>query len=350
MCVHNGLPFLNEAIESILNQSFCDFEFIIINDGSTDDSSQVIDAFAIRDRRIILVNQDHAGLVRALNRGLAMARAPVIARMDADDIALPERLARQYAHLMTKDDLAILGTAVSVIDADGRIVHRPNCIVGSDAVAKAMRTGPSLAHPSVLMRRDVLLELGGYRMAYQHAEDYDLWLRVIERYKIDNLPEVLLLYRQHDRKVSSRYAFAQALASNVAKATSRLRRRNKPDPTNSLNRPFDIFILDDLELDQNEMAQIHCFLLEILLNGRDWRSDEAVRLLRILIERALASAGDPGDVIALQMLIIRAAPKLIRTSHQLPALRYLGRSIKLSPHLFAVSAARWLRGYVSSRI
>jgi len=231
MSVYDGEAFVAEAVDSILAQTFQDFEFLIVDDGSTDRSARILADYAGHDPRIRVLRQQHRGLIASLNRGLNEARGVYIARMDADDVALPERLVLQVTFLDANPSVAALGGAIELIDERGqsiRIAHYPTL---PDDVRTEMIKGNQLAHPAVTMRADLVRSLGGYRPAFRHAEDYDLWLRLDEKADIANLPQLLLRHRIHDRKVSIVHALAQREATIVAKHAAACRRRGLPDPT-----------------------------------------------------------------------------------------------------------------------
>jgi len=246
--VHNAESFLAEAVESILGQSFKDFELICADDGSTDRSHEILSGYAARDDRVRILRREHIGLIAILNEGLEAARAPLIARMDADDRSTPERLEHQYRRFELDARLWVLGTAEERIDPAGRPRGRPPVITGCEAVATALREKCVVRHPSVMMRREPILALGGYRPAYKHAEDYDLWLRVSERGKIDNLGFIGLQYRMHSGSVSERHTARQRISAELARATHRLRISGKHDPTAALTVEPDLW--NDPLLDQ----------------------------------------------------------------------------------------------------
>lgn len=247
MSVYNNAPYLGHAIESILAQSFADFEFLIVNDGSTDGSAEIIDRFAASDSRIRPIHQANAGLIVSLNRMIAEARAPLIARMDGDDIALPERFARQIAFLDANPDIGVLGTGCTVIEEDGSpSSYRFENVVSTEAILEDMKNGPPLCHPSVMMRRDVVRDVGGYHRAYRHCEDYDLWLRLSEHVKMANLADRLLLYRHSQTQVSTRHAYVQKIGAAVAWQAYVEREAGRPDPTESLDTLPPIDQLDTL--------------------------------------------------------------------------------------------------------
>jgi len=247
MSVYNNAAHLSSAIDSILGQSFTDFEFLIIDDGSTDGSDAIIDRFAATDSRIVPVHQANAGLIVSLNRMIAMARAPVIARMDGDDIALPERFARQIAFLDANPDIGVLGTGCTVIEEDGRpSTHKFENVISTEDILDDLRNGPPLCHPSVMMRAEVVRSVGGYHAAYRHCEDYDLWLRLSERVKMANLPDRLLLYRHSAGQVSNRHAYAQKIGAAIAWEAHVERLAGRPDPTESLTQLPPMVELDAL--------------------------------------------------------------------------------------------------------
>lgn len=236
MSVYNNARHLAGAIESILRQDHDDFEFLIVNDGSSDGSGDIIDGFAAADRRIRAIHQDNRGLIASLNRLLDEARAPLIARMDGDDIALPARFARQIAFLSAHPDYGIVGTWTNDIDETGAPRGRVSRDqpTSHEAAMAQLETNNPLCHPSVMMRRDVVRAAGGYHAAYRHCEDYDLWLRLSERTRLASIPERLMLYRHSDDQVSSRHILAQSLGAAVAWAAHVERVAGRADPTEQL--------------------------------------------------------------------------------------------------------------------
>ena len=236
MSVYNGEQYLALAIESILAQTFADFEFLIVNDGSSDGSAAIIDDYAIKDSRIRAIHRENKGLVISLNQMVEEARAPLIARMDCDDISLPERFAKQMAFLDVNPDYGVIGTWTSDIDENGS----PFPLEGSDHAISheqfmaEIGSGAMLCHPSVIMRRDVVIAVGGYHQAFKHCEDFDLWLRLASVTKLCSLPERLVKYRHWANQVSSRYAYVQRLGAAISLAAFRERAAGRPDPTDTL--------------------------------------------------------------------------------------------------------------------
>lgn len=235
--VYNGEAYVREAVESILAQTFTDFELIIINDGSTDGSGAILRELAERDPRIVLVERANGGLVSALNEGIQRAQAELIARMDADDVAMPERFAQQHAQMEAEPELGVLGSFIRIMDETGRTIRVGDYPVSMEEAARFMEHGCPVAHPTVIMRREAVLRAGGYRPLFAHCEDYDLWLRISELgYGIANLPVVLLRYRMHGNNVSAIHREAQAVATLIARSAHRCRILGLGDPTTSMKR------------------------------------------------------------------------------------------------------------------
>jgi glycosyltransferase involved in cell wall biosynthesis len=198
MPVYNSGLYLKQAIDSILNQSFRDFELFVIDDASTDNSVSIIRSY--EDNRIELIAKPkNTGYTDSLNLSIPRANGKYIARMDSDDIALPERFERQVHFMDHNPDVLIVGSAYKVIDSDFTY-HPP---VGCEQVKLNALMESPLAHPTVLMRNEIFSQYGlRYNKHFEPTEDYDLWTRVLEYGKIDNLPEVLLHYRHHAIQVS----------------------------------------------------------------------------------------------------------------------------------------------------
>ena len=229
--VYNAEAYVREAVESILAQSFTDFELIAVDDGSTDGGGAVLRELAARDTRIVLVERPNDGLVSALNEGIARARAEFIARMDADDVAMPERFALQHARMIQEPELAVLGSFIRVMDGGGNIIRLGEYPLTPKAAARHVERGCPVAHPAVMMRRDAVLKAGGYRKAFRHAEDYDLWLRMSgSGHAMANLPWPLLNYREHGANVSAVHWEAQHRSTVLARLAHRAREAGLPDP------------------------------------------------------------------------------------------------------------------------
>lgn len=235
MSVYNGDQFLCEAVESILCQTLRDLELIVVNDGSTDTTAKMLDEYQHKDPRVRVFHQEHAGLVESLNRGAGFARGKYIARMDADDVSLRDRLMLQVDFLERNPEVGVVGGAMEVINTTGKSAAPDRHPCEDQEIKLALLQGDiPLAHPTILMRKDVLVSVGGYRKVVLDAEDYDLWLRVADYSKLANLDVPVLKYRRHLGQVSVRKFRQQALSKTYARAAALSRRNGKLDPLNSI--------------------------------------------------------------------------------------------------------------------
>lgn len=236
--VRNGMPYLPIAIESLLAQTFGDFEIIAIDDGSTDGTADYLRG--LRDPRLRSISPGGAGLAAALNAGLVEARGRFIARQDADDWSMPERFARQAAYLDAHQDITLVATCAGYVDGAGRPVDnawtrtvrsQQDPAQSPDRILRLMPLTCCLTHGSVMMRAGALREAGGYDPAMVPAEDYDLWLRLLPHHKLAKLPDRLYAYRVHDEQ-SSTARRADQMARAIEAKLRYVRRRvpNLPRP------------------------------------------------------------------------------------------------------------------------
>jgi glycosyltransferase involved in cell wall biosynthesis len=225
MPVYNGERYVSLAVESILGQSFPDFEFIIINDGSDDGSLSILQRYADADPRIVLISRENRGLVQTLNEGIELAQGSLIARMDADDIALRNRFQIQKSYMDSNPDVICVGGVCRVIDAKGRFLINTDTKTGYETVEKLALQGVSpIAHPSAMIRLDALKNVGGYAQEDWPAEDLALWIKLSAEGKIDNVPEVILEYRIHDKSISTKQHSLQ-MGGDLCKGLCRERSR-----------------------------------------------------------------------------------------------------------------------------
>lgn len=209
--VFNAEKYIDTAIESVLDQGNENFELLLLNDGSTDGSSARLEYFAARDERCKIYSWPNRGLIETLNAGIRLASAEILIRMDADDICLPDRFAKQIAFMEDHAECVALGSCVMLIDPEGCPLGKFETKLDHEGIDSAHLAGKggSIAHPSVVMRKDAILRVGGYRADYPHAEDIDLFLRLAEVGQLANLDEVLLEYRQHPSSIGYRHARIQ---------------------------------------------------------------------------------------------------------------------------------------------
>ena len=208
--VYNGERFIDEAVRSILNQSLGNFELVIVDDGSTDGTTSRLQYFADHDPRVRVVRQRNGGIVSALNRGLSECRGTYIARMDADDVAEPDRFAFQADYLDTHPHCVLVGGFATSVRENGSPAERTTG--GRHSTTDLSVFPPRIAvsmHPLIMVRHAALVEIGGYRGDFAHAEDYDLFIRLARLGTIDNPDRNVLLYRRHEGAISVRYMATQ---------------------------------------------------------------------------------------------------------------------------------------------
>jgi len=206
MSVYNGEKYLNQAIESILNQTFTDFEFIIIDDSSSDKTPEILQRY--KDPRIIIVrNNTNLGLTKSLNIGLNLAKGEYIARMDADDISYPERLEKQVKFLEKNENIGVLGTSRELIDDANTTIGQVLSISDVNIIKWSSLFGfHEIAHPTAMIRKNLMDRVAGYNPKYSYAQDAELWSRLSEITTFSNLPDILLKYRMNTRQISQKNA------------------------------------------------------------------------------------------------------------------------------------------------
>jgi len=224
MAVYNGGQCLRSSIDSILNQTFTDFEFIIINDGSTDRSLEIINEYREKDERIILLNQVNTGLTKALNSGARFAKGRFIARQDADDISLPDRLEQQVSYMRKNPGTVVLGSKADIIKDEDLISAYSREKYKSFAVSVDISKQNHLPHSSVLFRKEIFKKCGGYNETFKVSQDFDLWNRMAAFGNIDILKNTLVLRRIESSGISRQYFFMQMRAA--AKIRWKYRRIN----------------------------------------------------------------------------------------------------------------------------
>lgn len=196
---YNAQRYLFESLESVITQTYRNFECIVVDDGSTDRTPQIIDSLTAHDPRVRRLTVPHGGIVKALNAGVQAARAEYIARTDADDVCMPNRFERQVRFLDDHPDCVLVGSMVTLIDPYSSTLWDVPTKSDHESIEAELLTGNGWAviHPSTMMRRSAILRAGGYRAEYEWVEDLDLFLRMARFGRLANLQEPLLRYRQH---------------------------------------------------------------------------------------------------------------------------------------------------------
>ena len=215
--VYNAEPYLREAVESVLSQSFADFELVVINDGSTDNSLPILRGYGEKDPRVRVVTRENRGITATLNELIGLARGKYAARMDADDISEPGRLGRQVEFLENFMSHVAVGTwftLISDVGPIGTVVKHPRA---HEEIEKQLLSGcTAICHPTSMVRLDAYRAVSGYRPEFEAAEDLDLWLRLSEVGRLANIQDVLLQYRLHRNSVSERLGQKQFDAAKRA--------------------------------------------------------------------------------------------------------------------------------------
>jgi len=223
MAVFNGERFLQQAMESILDQTFANFELIVVDDGSTDHTPAILDSFT--DQRIIrITNSKNIGQTRSLNLGLANARGRYIARHDADDISDPSRFAEQVSFMELQPAVGLLGTAYRIIDGSGRPLDTVYHPLENHELQRRLEQGNTFCHGSVLIRSGPLASVGGYNENFPVTQDYDLWLRLAERTEVANLANLLYMFRFDGASISRTRREQQLAYQGLARSLAFRRR------------------------------------------------------------------------------------------------------------------------------
>ncbi len=222
----NAAEFLEDSIESILSQSFRDFEHILIDDGSTDDTLAIIKKYAAKDKRIVVISKENSGLTDSLNVGLGIARGEWIARLDADDVAMPTRLEAQLNFVRNRSGVILLGSSSLEVDRDGNFIKQQCFPASHDRLMKNLEhLGRFFAHSSAFFSKSHALELGGYCRKFTQAQDFDLWLRMGSAGLISCLPEPMVKTRILSTSITHRNGARLQKVLSVAATICHLRRK-----------------------------------------------------------------------------------------------------------------------------
>jgi len=264
--VKNGSDYIAEAVQSMLDQDLADIEVIVIDDGSSDDSVAIVKSMGNRDARIRIFINPGSGIVDALNTGISVARAPLSARMDSDDVSLPNRLSLQVEQFQADPDLQLLGTAGLCIDEAGRLLGHIDVPCDDHEIRDAFSKHNPMLHPTVMFRTDAVRRAGGYRRAFTYAEDYDLWIRLSKLGRIANMKAALVKLRTHPAQTSKIKRDQQKAAAALARQSAALRHdRNEPFDENG--QPADAInaFLTWRAGDRRGIASDECRDIELML-------------------------------------------------------------------------------------
>ena len=282
MSVYNSAAYLREAVESMLAQTFINFEFLIINDASTDQSVSILEDYT--DDRIRLVhNKNNLGLAHSLNKGLMLAQGKYVARMDADDVSLPNRLEEQVGFMETHPEIGVCGTWLQLIGSNtDRILKHP---ANDQSIRTYMFKNNAIGHPSAMIRRKVLID---YNLLYNEkfllAQDYDFWVRMSMYTRLANIQQVHLLYRIHEKQVSRNKLNEQARFAFQARLPLIERLITKPEMSTAIDDYRKLIVTSEILLVE-EVTRI-CFLLHrIIINNKQKQIYDHAMLTSLLYEQ-----------------------------------------------------------------
>lgn len=230
--VYNAERYLELALDSVLSQSFADFEIVAVNDGSTDASLAILQRFAASDPRVKILSKSNGGIVSALNHGLAHCSGKLVARMDGDDIALPDRFAIQAVEFEARPDAVAVGGYIQNIDEDGRAIaakSSPSRVTRTD-LSSFPPVVANVQHSAGTFLRSAMVAVGGYRSTFPHAEDYDLYLRLSDHGCFYNPDRLVLYYRVHANSLSMKNLERQETSAVLAELSAFARKSGLADP------------------------------------------------------------------------------------------------------------------------
>jgi len=280
MPAYNAGRYVQEAIDSVLAQTLRDFELLVIDDGSTDETASIAEECARHDSRIHLLGRPHRGIVPALNEACELAIGTYIARLDADDTAFPDRLERQVAFLDEHPGIALLGGSMRLMKHDGTHIRDAFPPLGHREIVVALADYNCFFHSSVMFRRSAWRDLGGYRAALLHAEDYDLWLRMAEKYEVRNLPWFMGRFRLHESQISLTQREQQVISTYACREAAKVRAAGKPDPCDSVELATREFLIDlGMDAEQLNAAILEAHLGVAYASGRTLRLDALLHSL-----------------------------------------------------------------------
>jgi len=259
MSCYNASRYLSQAMESVLGQTYRDYEFVVVNDGSTDDTSDLLCRYAAKDDRIVLIEKENSGLADSLNVGIDAARGTWIARLDADDIALPQRIEKQVAFMAGHPDCHLLGSALSMIDGNGMTVKRHRYPQDHDRLLSDLRRfRPFFGHSAAMFTTEAVRRLGGYNRYYKRSQDKDLWLRIAECGQMACLAEPLVNIRRHSDQISHHGNGRPQVVYGVAAGVCHfIRMRGEVDPSSGTVATWQHF-LEWLALRVEEQGLFRC--------------------------------------------------------------------------------------------
>jgi hypothetical protein len=328
MAVYNGEAHVREAIDSILRQSYEHLEFLIIDDASTDGTPAALDVLS--DPRVrILRNSENLGLAASLNRGIEAASGEFIARQDADDVSEPDRLSRQVAYLDSHPDVALLGTAHTVIDAEGRVLDRVDAHCQRITILWWMLFFCPFIHSAVMFRRVPVIDaVGAYDPTYRYSVDYEYWTRIARRFGVANLPQPLVRLRVHDASMTATYGdhTREGHRLRVQTVARLLEERPRGMEPNEIHQLLSALLLGPRgEYDVDSLLGAIGIVFELQRAfARDWHlTPDQSRAHRAEVRRHISDA---------LLSLARADPQRTATGRQ-ESRRFLAHAVRTNPSL-----------------
>jgi hypothetical protein len=339
MVIRDVERYLVEAIESILQQTFRDLEFIIVDFGSTDRSKEIAASFAVKDDRVKLSAISPCSYIEAKIAACRLPTGHYIAIQDADDVSLRDRLAAEVSFLAAHPAVALLGGSVQWIDGEGKPLPSAEDYPTSDReIREELKKRNAFWHPTVLIRKDAYDRVGGYRSAFTQSDDYDLWLRISEHYECANLKQKVLNYRIHPQQLSLRKRKDQILCALAAQSAASLRREGRPDPLDSAHQITPAVLAEmgvGETIQKNALVSGYCGYINHMFDAGGYSAvpDATAEMLQVCDGKSL----EPRLVSDMQILCARAFWKqgkilssfgsLVRAIRTRP--RVLGRPLRL---------------------
>lgn len=306
MPVRNGERFVEQAAHSILEQTFSDLELVIVDDGSTDSTPTLLAAIGAQDERVVVLRSRRPeGIVDALNEGCRAARGSYLARMDADDVSLPNRIELQAGLLDATPDVGIVGGCMTCTNLSGS-VSWPALYPPEDAeIRKMLPSANPFGHPTVTMRREAFESCGGYRDVCRHAEDYELWVRLLDRWRGANVSEPVLLYRVHTNQTAFRDWRQHCLSTLAVQASARIRHVEGGDPLEDVELVSEA-TLRELGVSEHQIRTRIVESLTSLSNLAGYAGSAAERNHLLAVATAEAGRGSIPRQITAKLALVQA--------------------------------------------
>ena len=350
MVVRNMQRFVGEAIESILNQSFRDFEFVIVDFGSTDLSRSIISRYQAQDGRLKLHVIPPCRLPEARNASCFLSQGRYVALMDADDIAFPDRLERQVAYLDQHPEIALVGGAIECTSSSGLARFTRHFPLADAEIRVALKSSTALHQTTVMMRREVFHAVKGYRNAFALAEDYDLWLRVVEHFSVANLADPVVYYRIHPGQVSVQKLRQEVMCWLAAREAAQIRARGGFDPLWQIEE-ITPEVLARLGVTRAAVAQALAAAYFDWMNAMLQASNDD-GVLRLMDELLELSRSDGVDSVILSEACLKVARVHYRRGAVMDSFRSTARAVRIRPLVVGRPFKKFMRralSIVSSR-